>query len=83
MNRRAAVASEIHTKVLVSGTVGYACRGRKSRAEAVQEARAHYQRQLEEAQRFLAATDHNISVTVVRGLYRETLLEYLPPEHSK
>lgn len=59
---------------------GYACHGRKTRAEALTEAKAHFEHVLTGAQRNLAAiADDTIKVAVVRGRYRTTVIEVLEP----
>lgn len=69
--------SDIYTKV--RGGVGYACLGRKTRSEAIAEARACYEHTLREAQEFLATPDDQLEVKVIRGLHREQLIEELKP----
>lgn len=73
--------SDLYTKVRAPAPhfTGYACNGRKTREEAIAEARACYEHQLKEARYFLAMTDDDFAVRVVRGLYREKLIEELKP----
>lgn len=58
---------------------GYACWDRKTRAEAIAEARGVYERKLKEAQDFLATPDDQLRVRVVRGLHVQHLVEELKP----
>lgn len=70
--------SDIYTHVRYNG-VGYGCRGRKTREQAIAEARACYEYRLEEAKKFLEALDNDISVKVERGYHRPKLIEELKP----
>lgn len=59
---------------------GYACHGRKTYAEAVAEAKAHFEHTLAGAQAQLAAIEAGtIRVEVQRGRYAVTVLEVLTP----
>lgn len=69
--------SDIFTQVTCNARPGYAVHGRQPRAVAIAEARKHFQRQLEEAQAFLASHDSELTVNVVRGAYRSKVLETL------
>lgn len=61
----------------VVGT-GYACRGRKTREDAIKEAHGHYSAQLASVQANLEAIEKGtVEVFVQKGLYRETVLEVL------
>lgn len=69
--------SRVYTVVATPGGE-YACHGRVSREDAIKEVRACYQHRLERCQQFLAKSDDEIHVEVVRGLYRRKSLEVLP-----
>lgn len=58
---------------------GYMCHGRVTREEAIAEARGCYEYRLKEAQKFLAMSDEEMMVTVVRGRYRQHKIEELKP----
>ena len=60
----------------------YLCHGRKTRAEAIAEVRSSYEYQLEQARAFLAIPDVELKVTVVRGKYRQTVLDTLEPDNG-
>lgn len=70
--------TEIYTTVRTPSG-GYACRGRVTRNEAIAQARGSYEFQLKEAQEFLAKSDDEMIVKVVRGMHREHLIEELKP----
>jgi hypothetical protein len=61
------------------GIASYACHGRKTRAEAIKEARSMYERQREEADEFLALSDEQFRVIVQRGYHRPKTIEVLNP----
>jgi hypothetical protein len=70
--------SDLYTKVAVPKCgPGYACNGRKTRAEAIAEARRHFERQLVEAEEFLNTDPASLLVKVTRGMHRETHVEVL------
>jgi hypothetical protein len=57
----------------------YLCNGRKTRAEAIAEARKFMQHQRDLAETFLARTDKEISVTIVSGsIVQHVVKELLP-----
>lgn len=57
---------------------GYACNGRKTRAEAIAEASAHFVAKRDAAQRNLdAIADGTIVVAIQRGWHVSTIIEIL------
>lgn len=70
--------SDIYTIVDGPGA-GYACNGRKSRDEAIAEAREYYSLRLVEIMEFLRQPISSMNVRVVRGINTQRLVEELKP----
>ena len=70
--------SYLYTVVSSPDHDGYMSVGRVSRAEAIAEARAHFEWQRDEAARWLATDEATLHVQVQRGVYRVRVVEVLP-----
>lgn len=72
------MSKDIYTVVSTPGVTGWACRGRKTRSDAIAEAKRMFEHARDEAQRCLdAITNGTIEVVVQRGYYRPERIEVL------
>jgi hypothetical protein len=72
------MASHQYTKVETPDSeAGYCCNGYTTRAEAIAQARQHYEHKLAEAQAFLAIHEADLHVYQCTGLYRENNIRVL------
>lgn len=59
--------------------ISFAREGSESRATAIAAVRATYEKDLQRIQAFLALSDDQLKVRVVRGLYRQKIIKELEP----
>lgn len=72
------MSKDIYTVVSTPGATGWACRGRKTRLEAIAEARVMFEHTRDEAQRNLDAIENGTVDTVVqRGYHSVEVIEVL------
>lgn len=74
--------SDIYTTIQMPAfhpAIGYCCNGRKTRQEAIAEAKQHYQHELARIAVFLALPEDEFDVRVVRGYHVQHLVEELKP----
>ena len=69
--------SETYTQVVGPDHITYLVLGKITRSEAIGQARRHYEREREKANDFLGCADSELQVEVVRGVWKQKVLEKL------
>lgn len=69
------MSRDLYTVVSTLGVAGWACRGRKTRADAVAEAKGMFEHARDEAQKCLDAIESGtVDVVVQRGYHRPEVI---------